>query len=139
MGSNTLSEIKVVEHFSTPQTKQHSDQHHKNKPPIIEIYIVCTQEFTESYFNFFLKTIIFGDQRNNPPRGIVHICYRRVGVQADGMELVAVLHCEFSKCLEILVVYGCLHLSHPSWYHMLSSILTTEIHKLTTAIILLCN
>jgi len=38
-GNNILPKIKVVKHFSTPQTKQHLGQRRMNKLPVIEVYI----------------------------------------------------------------------------------------------------
>ena len=51
---------------------------------------ICT--CIRTYFYLSLELVILCYKLYNPPRGVVEVHDGRIGVQADGMKLVAVLH-----------------------------------------------
>lgn len=74
--------------------------------------------------SLYLSLAIVGIERVNEaddlPRCVIEVTNGREGVQASGMELVAVLHGQLAKTLKIPLHDAPCHLCHPSWHHRLS-------------------
>lgn len=59
-------------------------------------------------------------QLDDAPGGVVEVTDRREGVQAGGMVLVAILHGQLAKTLEVPFFDIVGHLCHASWHQLLS-------------------